>query len=391
MNPAALKVNLGDLKRNGILIVNTDEFGTRNLKKAGYAKNPLDDGSLAATGCSRSTRRRSPSARSSELRSTPSRRTAARTSSRSACATGSTTAARADDRAGSTKKFGARPELAEANILACSRPAGLRRHHRGSSRCATRSSRRSSRPAPTATSRATPRSPRAGGRQPQESGLPLFLGAYPITPASDVLHELAMFKQFGVTTFQAEDEIAAVCAAIGASFGGALGVTSTSGPGLALKARRWPGGDDRAAAGRRRHPARRPVDRPADEDRAGRPAQALFGRNGEAPVPVLAAASPSDCFDIASRPAASRSVHDAGDPALRRLPRQRLRALAAARRGRAARLPGALPHRPEGFAPTCATRRRWRAPGRSPARRGSSTGSAASRSRTAPATSPTTR
>ena len=107
----------------------------------------------------------------------------------------------------------------------------------------------------------------------QRSGLPLFLGSYPITPASDILHELSKHKRFGVRTFQAEDEIAGIGAALGAAFGGSLGVTTTSGPGVALKSR-----DDRAgglagaAAGHRRRPARRPVDRAADQDRAGRPA-----------------------------------------------------------------------------------------------------------------------
>ena len=107
----------------------------------------------------------------------------------------------------------------------------------------------------------------------QRSGLPLFLGSYPITPASDILHELSKHKRFGVRTFQAEDEIAAVGAALGAAFGGSLAVTTTSGPGPRAQGR-----DDRAgrlaraAADRGRRAARRPVDRPADQDRAGRPA-----------------------------------------------------------------------------------------------------------------------
>ena len=106
-----------------------------------------------------------------------------------------------------------------------------------------------------------------------QSGLPLFLGSYPITPASDILHELSKHKRFGVTTFQAEDEIAGVGAALGASFGGALGVTTTSGPGHRAEVRDdRPRRDDGAAAARRRRAARRPVDRAADQDRAGRPA-----------------------------------------------------------------------------------------------------------------------
>ena len=134
----------------------------------------------------------------------------------------------------------------------------------------------------------------------RRSGLPLFLGSYPITPASTVLHELSRHKHFGVTTFQAEDEIAAVCAAIGAAFGGALAVTSTSGPGFALKAE---------AIGlavivelplvvcniQRAGPS---TGMPTKTEQADL-LQVLFGRNGESPLPVVAASSPADCFDTA--------------------------------------------------------------------------------------------
>jgi 2-oxoglutarate ferredoxin oxidoreductase subunit alpha len=131
----------------------------------------------------------------------------------------------------------------------------------------------------------------------RKSGLPLFQGAYPITPASDLLHELAVFKHFNVTTFQAEDEIAAVCAAIGAAFGGALAITSTSGPGLALK----------SEAMNLAVMVELPlvvVDIQRGGPSTGLPTkteqadllQALFGRNGESPLPVIAASSPGDCF-----------------------------------------------------------------------------------------------
>ena len=136
----------------------------------------------------------------------------------------------------------------------------------------------------------------------QRSGLPLFLGAYPITPASDILHELSKHKNFGVRTFQAEDEIAGIGAALGASFGGALGVTTTSGPGHLAEVRGdRPGGDDRAAAGHRRRAARRPLHRPADQDRAVGPAAghvrpqrrgAGAGRSRRAP-PATASTPPS--------------------------------------------------------------------------------------------------
>jgi 2-oxoglutarate ferredoxin oxidoreductase subunit alpha len=134
----------------------------------------------------------------------------------------------------------------------------------------------------------------------RRSGLPLFLGAYPITPASDVLHDLSKYKNFGVTTFQAEDEIAAVCSAIGAAFGGALGVTVSSGPGIALKAEAMNlavmtelplvvcdiqrGGPSTGL--------------PTKTEQADL-LQVMFGRNSESPLPVVAAASPKDCFDTA--------------------------------------------------------------------------------------------
>src|SRR5207253_5908933 len=132
------------------------------------------------------------------------------------------------------------------------------------------------------------------------SGLPLFLGSYPITPASDILHELAKHKRFGVRTFQAEDEIAAVGASLGAAFGGSLAVTSTSGPGMLLKAETV----GLAVS----------VELPlliCDIQRAGPSTgmptkteqadllQAMFGRNGESPVPIVAPASPAECFTAA--------------------------------------------------------------------------------------------
>ena len=134
----------------------------------------------------------------------------------------------------------------------------------------------------------------------QLSGLPIFLGSYPITPASDILHELSKHKNFNVTTFQAEDEIAGVGAAIGAAYGGALGITTTSGPGVALKSE---------AIGlavalelpliiidiQRGGPS---TGLPTKTEQADL-LQAMYGRNGEAPVPIVAPRSPSDCFHAA--------------------------------------------------------------------------------------------
>jgi 2-oxoglutarate/2-oxoacid ferredoxin oxidoreductase subunit alpha len=227
----------------------------------------------------------------------------------------------------------------------------------------------------------------------RKSGLPLFQGAYPITPASDLLHELAMFKQFGVTTFQAEDEIAAVCAAIGAAFGGALALTSTSGPGLALKS------EAMNLAVMTELPLV-VVDIQRGGPSTGLPTkteqadllQALYGRNGESPIPVLAASSPSDCFERAIE--ACRWATRYMTPVLL------LSDGYLANGAEPWRLPAVedLPDFPAVSTPrrtisrrTAATPRRWRGRGRSPARRGSSTASAASRSRTARAPSPTTR
>ena len=180
-----------------------------------------------------------------------------------------------------------------------------------------------------------------------QSGLPLFLGSYPITPASDILHELSKHKRFGVTTFQAEDEIAGIGAALGAAFGGALGVTTTSGPGIALKS------ETIGLAVMTELPLL-VVDVQRGGPSTGLPTkteqadllQAMFGRNGEAPVPIVAPQSPGDCFDAALE--ATRiavTYRTPGDAALRRLPRQRLRAVADPRRRRPARDRPGLRHR----------------------------------------------
>ena len=134
----------------------------------------------------------------------------------------------------------------------------------------------------------------------QLSGKELFYGSYPITPASDILHELCKYKNFGVCTFQAEDEIAAICATIGAAYGGAMGVTTSSGPGIALK------GEAMGLAVMIELPMI-VIDVQRGGPSTGLPTkteqadllQLLYGRNGEAPVPVLAARSPGDCFDTA--------------------------------------------------------------------------------------------
>ena len=229
------------------------------------------------------------------------------------------------------------------------------------------------------------------------SGLPLFLGAYPITPASDVLEQLAGLKHFGVRTFQAEDEIAASGAALGAAFGGALGVTTSAGPGIVLKS------ETVGLAVTLELPLVI-----VDVQRAGpstgmptKPEQAdllmvMFGRNSESPVPVVAASTPSGCFDAAIEAAriavkyrtpvfllSDAYLANGSEPWL--IPDVEHAARPSTPASRAGRTTATASSR------TAVTRRRSRGPGRSPARRVSSTGSAGSRRRTRPATSRTTR
>ena len=299
MNPAALKANLDDLPHGGMLIVNTDEFTKRNLAKVGYEANPLEDDSLAPytthlvamatltrgalepTGMSKKDAERAKNMFALGLLSWMYHR------------------GTADTEAFLREKFKKKPELAEANILAFH--AGWNYGETTESFGVTYEV------APAALAEGTYRQITgnlalaygvvAAG---QQSKLPVFLGTYPITPASDVLHELSKHKGFGITSFQAEDEIAGIGAALGASFGGALGVTSTSGPGVALKSETI----GLAVAlelpllildVQRGGPS---TGLPTKTEQADL-LQAMYGRNGEAPVPIVAPASPSECFDMA--------------------------------------------------------------------------------------------
>lgn len=300
MNPAALKTNLADLKPGGILIVNSNEFNARNFAKARYESNPLEDGSLEGY--------RLFEVELGKLTRGALEGVEVDNRSKDRCknlfALGMVYwmfSRSLDNTIGwLEKKFAKKPAIVEANILALKA---------GWNYCditgAFQISRYEVEPAtlaPGVYRNINGNSAMALGlvAASRRSGLPLFLGSYPITPASTVLHELARYKQFGVTTFQAEDEIAAVCAAIGAAFGGALGVTSTSGPGIALKAE----GIGLAVM----------VELPlvvCNVQRAGPSTgmptkteqadllQVLYGRNGESPVPVVAPSSPADCFDAA--------------------------------------------------------------------------------------------
>ncbi|MBB3662232.1 MULTISPECIES: 2-oxoacid:acceptor oxidoreductase subunit alpha [Prauserella salsuginis group] len=299
MNPAALKANIGDVPKGGTVIVNTDEFGKRNLAKVDYESNPLEDdslsafevhevamstltqGALADTGLGKKDAERCKNMFALGLLSWMYHRPTEGTE------------------AFLREKFAKKPEVAEANVLAfragwyygetteafgttfeiapAKLPQGTYRQITGNTALAYGIV--------------------AAGQQSQ---LPVLLGTYPITPASDVLHELSKHKNFGITTFQAEDEIAGIGAALGAAYGGALGVTSTSGPGIALKA-------ETIGLGVMTELPLVVIDVQRGGPSTGLPTkteqadllQAYFGRNGECPVPIIAPATPADCFDIA--------------------------------------------------------------------------------------------
>jgi 2-oxoglutarate ferredoxin oxidoreductase subunit alpha len=299
MNPAALKTNVGDLPAGGALIVNSDAFTNANLTKAGYASNPLQDGSLKqyalfeipiSTLNERSLDGLDMTSKQKDL-------------TKNFFALGIMFWLYGREYDGTVRwieeKFGKRPVIAEANTRAVK--AGyafgetteiFHTHYRV---------------APAHHAPGTNRN--ITGNEATALGMlaasklahrPLFYGSYPITPASDILHQLSSYKSFGVKTFQAEDEIAAIGAAIGASYGGAMGLTASSGPGIALKSE---------AMG-----LAVMVELPlvvVDVQRAGPSTgmptkneqsdllQVMFGRNGDSPMPVVAPATPGECFDMA--------------------------------------------------------------------------------------------
>ena len=300
MNPAALKTNLRDLPRGATLIVDHDTFTDRNLAKAGYDESPLEDGTLDAYALHAVPLTTMTLEATKEVEGV-TKREAERAKNMFALGLMSWLYHRPTENtiAFLDRKFAKRPEIAEANKRAFNagyafgettetfavsyevKPAKLR---------------------PGTYRNITGNTALAYGliAASVKSGLPLFLGAYPITPASSILEELARHKNFGVRTFQAEDEIAAVGAALGASFGGSLGVSTSAGPGVVLKSETI----GLAVA----------LELPLlilDIQRAGpstgmptKPEQAdllmvMFGRNSESPVPVLAASAPGQCFDAA--------------------------------------------------------------------------------------------
>jgi 2-oxoglutarate ferredoxin oxidoreductase subunit alpha len=299
MNPAALRANLDDVPRGADIIANTDEFTKRNLAKVGYEGSPLDDGSLSAYNV-HAVAITSMTVKALEAYDV-SRKEAERAKNMFALGLLSWLYNRPPE---STlkflqSKFAAQPEIMKANIAAFQ--AGWN-YGETTEAFSVQYEVKPATLEPGTYRNITGNTALAYGliAASKLAGLPIFLGSYPITPASDILHELSKHKRFGVRTFQAEDEIAGVGAALGASFGGALGVTSTSGPGMALKAETI----GLAAS----------VELPlivCDIQRAGPSTgmptkteqadllQALFGRNGESPVAVLAPATPGDCFTIA--------------------------------------------------------------------------------------------
>ncbi|MDX2701814.1 2-oxoacid:acceptor oxidoreductase subunit alpha [Streptomyces sp. NBC_00510] len=301
MNPAALKANIGDLPRGAEVIVNTDEFTTRAMAKVGYAASPLEDGSLSAYAVH-------PVPLTTltveALKDFPlTRKEAERSKNMFALGLLSWMYHRPTEGTEDflRKKFAKKPELAEANVAAfragwnfgettedfavsyevapaeAAFPAGTYRNISGN----------------LALSYGLVTASR-------QADLPLFLGSYPITPASDILHELSKHKNFGVRTFQAEDEIAGIGAALGAAFGGSLAVTTTSGPGVALKS------ETIGLAVSLELPLL-VVDIQRGGPSTGLPTkteqadllQAMYGRNGEAPVPIVAPSTPGDCFGAA--------------------------------------------------------------------------------------------
>ena len=300
MNPAALKTNISDLPKGGTLIVNSDAFNERNLQKAGYAANPLEDGSLDEFQVHSVPLTSLTVGALKEVEGVTSRE-AERSKNMFALGLMSWLYGRPVDATVSflNVKFAKRPEIAEANIKALQ--AGYAFGETTETFAVTYEV-KPAKLAPGIYRNITGNQALSYGliAASKLSGLPLFLGAYPITPASAILEELAGYKQFGVRTFQAEDEIAAAGAALGASFGGSLAVTTSAGPGVVLKA------ETIGLAMQLELPLVI-----CDIQRAGpstgmptKPEQGdllmvMFGRNSESPVPVVAAMSPSDCFHAA--------------------------------------------------------------------------------------------
>ncbi|MGW7241760.1 2-oxoacid:acceptor oxidoreductase subunit alpha [Streptomyces sp. NPDC054804] len=301
MNPAALKANIGDLPRGAEIIVNTDEFTKRAMQKVGYDASPLEDGSLDGYSLHPVPLTTLTVEALKEFDLT--RKEAERSKNMFALGLLSWMYHRPTE--GTERflkqKFARKPEVMNANL------AAFRAGWNFGETTEDFAVSYEIAPATTAFPVGTYRN--ISGNlalayglvtASRQADLPLFLGSYPITPASDILHELSKHKNFGVRTFQAEDEIAGIGAALGAAFGGSLAVTTTSGPGVALKA------ETVGLAVSLELPLL-VVDIQRGGPSTGLPTkteqadllQAMYGRNGEAPVPVIAPRTPADCFDAA--------------------------------------------------------------------------------------------
>ncbi len=299
MNPAALKANLRDLPRGAVIVLNTDEFTKRNLTKVGYATDPRDDGSLDSylVHALPLTSMTVKALEGFDL----TRKEAERSTNMFALGLLSWLYTRPMEptRRFLEGKFGRSPELLAANLKAFE--AGW--SFGETTEAFAVQYEVAPAPAPSGEYRnVTGNIALAYGlvAAAHQARRPLVLGSYPITPASDILHTLSRLKRFGVTTLQAEDEIAAIGMALGAAYGGAIGVTTTSGPGLALKS------ETIGLAVSLELPLV-VVDVQRGGPSTGLPTkteqadllQAMFGRNGESPVPIVAPRSPADCFDAA--------------------------------------------------------------------------------------------
>ena len=299
MNPAALKADLHTLESGGTVIINSDAFEERNLAKAGYEHNPLEDNTLDGYTVITAPMTSLTKEACKDLGVKP--RDAERSKNFFALGLVSWLYSRPEEPTmlWIQEKFKGRDLVIAAN------EAAYRAGNAFGETAELSASRMTVRPAqlPAGTyTNINGNTALSWGliAASQQAGLPLFLGSYPITPASDILHELSKHKNFGVRTFQAEDEIAAVGSALGASYGGHIGITTTSGPGVALK------GETLGLAVSLELPLV-VIDIQRGGPSTGLPTKteaadlmmAMYGRHGEAPMPIVAASSPADCFDAA--------------------------------------------------------------------------------------------
>lgn len=299
MNAAALKANLGALKKGGKIIVNTDGFDSKNLRLANYpdGENPLENDSLEGYDVIRMDVTKMTREALKEYQMGMKEKDRAK----NMFVLGFLYWMYGRDMENTTsflkEKFGKKPEILDSNLKVLQ--AGFNYGDTTETFGTTYKVEKAKMPTGTYRSVMGNQSLAYGLIAASHvSGLPMFLGTYPITPASDILHELSRHKNFGIRTFQAEDEIAAITSAIGASYGGALGVTTTSGPGMALKA------EAMGLAVMLEIPLVI-VDVQRGGPSTGLPTkteqsdllQAYYGRNGECPMPVISASTPADCFE----------------------------------------------------------------------------------------------